>query len=96
MKISKIDINFFNLLRYLSPITIFIAAIVTAILMMFLYKNVYTTLSSVGEIAELRQRVAEEELQTHKFNEVQTLIKTKEQKTSFDSTKIKNIFQPQQ
>lgn len=92
MKKKKIKINFFLLIRYFYPLSIFIIVVVLAALFAFLYKNVYQTLAQAETLTELKQKVSEEKLQKEKFNEIIENIENKSQRTDISQENLKNIF----
>lgn len=90
----KINISFSTILKYISPAVLIIMTVILGMSLIFIYQKVWQTLSVVRVITELRQRVAEEELQMKKFEEIQSLIEAKDKKSTINYSLIKDNFQP--
>lgn len=77
IKIKLPAVNSFRLLRYLYPLTIFLVIIGLTALFLFLYQNVYQTLSQAEIVTMLKKEIPEQNLEKDKLLEVVQKIKTK-------------------
>lgn len=70
LKIKLPTLKDFYLLRYLYPITILIVIIGLTFLLVFLYRNVYLTLSQAEIVTMLKKEIPEQNLERDKLMQI--------------------------
>lgn len=79
-------------MRYLYPITIILIVVVLALIMRFLYHNVYQTIIEAELITDLRKEVSDEVLKEKSFKQVIDNIDKKSRNDALNIETIKNPF----
>lgn len=77
-------------LRYTYPISVFLGTLMLLGVMLFLYRNVYETLAQAELVNELKARVAQENLNLKKFNEIMDKMKNKSACTEVKSSELRD------
>jgi len=90
---QKVNSLWRNFINHLYQISLIIIVIILAILMFFLYNNVYKTLSHAEAVTELEKEVTEEELAREKFKEIMSQMETKKLKSEVNIGFIRDPFE---
>lgn len=93
IKLNKLKINSFLLIRYFYPVSIIIILIILGGFLFFLYQNVYQTLAQAKTVTDLKQKVSEERLQKEKFDEIIEKINQKIIPSERNLNNINNPFE---
>jgi predicted KAP-like P-loop ATPase len=92
-KIEIKKINFFLIIKYLYPVTIFLIIITLFFLGKFLYNNVYQTIIQAELITDLRKEISDQNLERAKFEQITKNIELKGSSEITNTQAIKDPFQ---
>lgn len=78
------------ILRYVYPVSVFLGTLMLLGVMLFLYRNVYETLAQAELVNDLKAKVAQENLNLNKFNEIIDKMKNKSSCTEINSSELRD------
>lgn len=76
--------------KYIYPISVFLGTLTLLGVMLFLYRNVYETLAQAELVNELKAKVAQENLNLNKFNDIIDKMKNKSSCTEIKSSELRD------
>ncbi|MBU1164076.1 hypothetical protein KKA15_00765 [Patescibacteria group bacterium] len=92
IKKIKVGLNINIIYKLIYPVMLIVILVGVGFLMIFLYNDIYKTITHAEEVSILRTEVAPEVFQIKTFEGVMENLDQKTTKASIDKSLIKNVF----